>query len=296
MAIKGTTYVGSTHTTQIDFPNEGPFFPKSFKFNGGEVQVSLEEFEYEVNINSRATITARIHNSDDLMELIMVTDAVRRLSPLIQMTLVLPYLPYSRQDRVANVGEALSAAVFARMINALNFKKVFTYDAHSDVSVACLDNCESYPMNMWLDDNSDLMNDFANIDHREDRYVLVAPDAGAMKKTLALAKHYGGLQIINCAKQRDTETGEITGTYVNWGYSMRNMNLLIVDDICDGGRTFIEIAKAVQRFKPNRIELAVTHGIFSKGLTPLLDSGISKVYTTDSFDQPHVGMKVVTTL
>jgi ribose-phosphate pyrophosphokinase len=285
MAQAPTPHDGARWTTRIDFPNEGPFYPKSFKFNGGEVQVSIGEFDAVVASNSRATVSARIHNSDDLMELIMVTDAIRRCSPLIQMTLVLPYMPYSRQDRVANAGEALSAAVFANMINALNFKKVFTYDAHSDVSVACIDNCESYSAAMILDD---LIGP-----NRMQQYTLVSPDAGAHKKTLHVAKYFGGLRVINCDKSRDTETGEITGTYVNWGYSMKGMDLLIVDDICDGGMTFIKIAEAVQRFKPNSVSLYVTHGIFSKGLHPLLESGIGRVYTTDSFDQPRVGMKEV---
>ena len=288
MGIAPTGYHPTRYTTRIDFPNEGPFYPKVFKFNAGEVQVSLEAFEYNVCANSRATITARIHNSDTLMELIMVTDAVRRLSPLIQMTLVLPYLPYSRQDRVANPGEALSAKVFADVINALNFKKVFTYDAHSDVSVACLDNCESTNQSYILDEmlGNDVMQD----------YTLISPDAGATKKTLAVAKYFEGLKVINCDKSRDTMTGEITGTYVNWGYSMKEMRLLIVDDICDGGMTFIKIAEAVQKFKPRSIDLYVTHGIFSKGMDPLLASGIRKVYTTDSFDQPNNPRKIVHTL
>ena len=288
MAMAPAKYDGARFTTRIDFPNEGPFYPKRFKFNAGEVQVSLEAFEYNVCSNSRATITARIKNSDDLMELIMVTDAVRRLSPLIQMTLRLPYLPYSRQDRVANPGEALSAKVFADMINALNFKKVFTYDAHSDVGVACLDNCESSSQSYLLDEliGNDVMQD----------YTLISPDAGATKKTLAVAKYFEGLKVINCDKIRDTMTGEITGTYVNWGFSMKDMRLLIVDDICDGGMTFIKIAEAVQKFKPKSIDLFVTHGIFSKGLEVLIDSGIRHVYTTDSFDQLSDHRKTVYTL
>jgi len=287
MAVAPVPYDGTNRTIRIDFPSEGPIYPESFKFNAGEVQVKIPD-PYMVQGNSRATITARIHNSDHLMQLIMVTDAVKRLSPLIQMTLVLPYLPYSRQDRVANMGEALSAKVFADMINALNFKKVFTYDAHSDVSVACLDNCESYPQTMVLDD-------LIGFDEMQD-YTLISPDAGAAKKTLKVAQHYGGLKVINCDKSRDTQTGEITGTYVNWGYSMRGMKLLIVDDICDGGMTFIKIAEAVKRFKPESIDLYVTHGIFSHGLHCLLEAGIGQVYTTDSFDQPRIGMKTVHTL
>ena len=218
----------------------------------------------------------------------MVTDAIYRLSPLMQMTLVLPYLPYSRQDRVANHGEALSAKVFADMINALNFKKVFTYDAHSDVSVACLNNCESYPQSMILDD-------LIGPDGMQG-YTLISPDAGAAKKTLKLAQHFGGLRVIQCDKTRDTTTGEITGTYVNWGYSMTDMRLLIVDDICDGGMTFIKIVEAVQKFRPLSVDLYTTHGIYSKGVDVLFDSGIGHLYTTDSFDQLYHPKKTVHTL
>ena len=288
MAMGPKLYDGARRTTRIDFPHEGPFYPKTFKFNAGEVQVSLEEFAGEVITNSRATVTARIKNSDDLMELIMVTDAIYRLSPLMQMTLVLPYLPYSRQDRVANHGEALSAKVFADMINALNFKKVFTYDAHSDVSVACLNNCESYPQSMILDD-------LIGPDGMQG-YTLISPDAGAAKKTLKLAQHFGGLRVIQCDKTRDTTTGEITGTYVNWGYSMTDMRLLIVDDICDGGMTFIKIVEAVQKFRPLSVDLYTTHGIYSKGVDVLFDSGIGHLYTTDSFDQLYHPKKTVHTL
>jgi len=272
-------------SVEIHFPNEGPFVPKTFKFSAGEVQVSLEEFAPVVSGYNRGTVKAQIQNSDDLMELIMVTDAIRRLSPLIQMTLVLPYLPYSRQDRVMNPGEALSAKVFADMINALNFKKVFTYDAHSDVSVACLNNCESTPQENILDDmlGNGLM----------EQYVLLSPDAGAAKKTLKVAQHFGGLRVINCAKLRDTATGKITGTYVDWGYSMSNMRLLIVDDICDGGMTFIKIAEACQKLKPLSIDLYTTHGIYSKGVGVLFDSGIRHLYTTDSFTQGPHPMKTV---
>lgn len=275
-------------STEIWFEYAKHITPKVFKFNAGEVQVRIRDMDQAVLASSnRATIVSRISSSDDLMELIMIVDAVRRISPLIQMTLTLPYLPYSRQDRVANPGEALSAKVFGDLINALNFKKVFTYDAHSDVGVACINNCESRPQHLILDEL---------IGEGMKDYTLISPDAGAMKKTLKIAQHFGGLPVINCEKMRDTATGEITRTRVHDGNTIRERRVLIVDDICDGGMTFIKIAEASQRYSPRSIDLYVTHGIFSKGLEVLFDSGIGHVYTTDSFDQLSHPDKTVHTI
>ena len=226
-------------------------------------------------------VHARLNSSDDIMQLIMVKDALDREFPSYDKHLYMPYVPYARQDRVMVAGEALSIKVFANMINALDFKTVTTLDNHSDVATALIDRCED---NSVLEVISKTPLNILLLDP-DTEYVLLCPDAGAVKKHLKIAKHYGGLRIINCDKQRDTSTGEITGTTVNWGYSLHNMRLLIVDDICDGGRTFIEIAKAVQKFKPKSIELLVSHGIFSKGLMGLIDSGIIHIYTTDSFPQ-----------
>lgn len=252
---------------------------REFIFNGGEVHTQVDWY---VAGSEDIVVHARLHSSDDIMKLCMVKDALDRAYPDNDKLLDMPYVPYARQDRVMEDGEALSIKVFANIINALNFKRVFTLDNHSDVATALIDHCENRSVLSVIEEtplDSLLMEENTN-------YVLVSPDAGAAKKTLKIAQQYGGLRVINCDKQRDTKTGEITGTYVNWGYSMKGMKLLIVDDICDGGRTFIEIAKAVQKFKPASIELLVSHGIFSKGLQPLLDSGISHIYTTDSFPLP----------
>jgi ribose-phosphate pyrophosphokinase len=60
-------------------------------------------------------------------------------------------------------------------------------------------------------------------------------------------------------------------------------DVLIVDDICSGGRTFIEISKILSQRNVGKIYLYVTHGIFDIGIIPILDSGICKIITTNSF-------------
>jgi len=268
---------------------------KTFLFNGGEVGVKVEPLQ-EVLRGSRQAILrgqgaisivvdARLHSSDDIMRLCMVKDALDREFPSYKKMLHMPYVPYARQDRVMVTGESLSIKVFANIINALNFTRVSTLDNHSDVATALIDRCENHSVLEVIKQT--------NLDYRlnqpDTNYVLVSPDAGAMKKTLKVAQHYGGLKIIKCDKERDTSNGKILSTSFHsphFGTTLEGMRLLIVDDICDGGMTFIKIAEMLtKRCGPDSIELLVSHGIFSKGLQPLLDSGISHIYTTDSFPQ-----------
>ena len=89
--------------------------------------------------------------------------------------------------------------------------------------------------------------------------------------------------MLTATKVRNTITGEITGTRLDDpDQSAKGRDCLIVDDICDGGRTFIELAKVIRQQGPARGYLYVTHGIFSNGLG-IFQGLTDGVYTTDSF-------------
>jgi ribose-phosphate pyrophosphokinase len=62
-------------------------------------------------------------------------------------------------------------------------------------------------------------------------------------------------------------------------YNLKNKSVLIVDDICDGGRTFIEAAKLLYIEGVNNVYLYVTHGLFTKGIQILYDAGIKRIFT-----------------
>ena len=91
-----------------------------------------------------------------------------------------------------------------------------------------------------------------------------------MRQMLGLSKKLWNYQVlvafphIRADKKRDPSNGEITGTVV-YSEHLGSQDVLIVDDICDGGRTFIELAKELRHLTTGRIYLYVTHGIFSKG-------------------------------
>jgi len=95
---------------------------------------------------------------------------------------------------------------------------------------------------------------------------------------------YLDVGVIDASKVRDVKTGEILYTSVNYQEGgLKGKNVLIVDDICDGGRTFIELARVLENYnEANSVDLYVTHGIFSKGLG-VFDGLIDKIYTPNSW-------------
>lgn len=256
---------------------------EQFKFPGGEVHVRLVDTE-DYNTSIPVTISARIRCSDDIMTLLLQTDALRRAG-WKDIDLLMPYVPYARQDRVMVPGEPLSAKVFCDLINTQGYRCVEIWDPHSDVTPALLNNCKVVAQHALL---CDMLED--TLDTRSHKTVLVCPDAGARKKILAAGKALGLTNIVYADKKRDVETGRITGTVISdapedWPLDADH---LIVDDIADGGATFIELAKVLrERDVTGPISLYVTHGIFSKGFEPF-EGLIDNIYMANSWHRKEV--------
>lgn len=253
---------------------------KTFTFPVGEMQVNLDLTNHYPRNNRDCIVTFTFTSNADIIELLLFCDAAKRLGfSLIQLTM--DYVPFSRQDRVNAPGESFSLAMFANLINSLGFQKVVITDPHSDVTSALIHNVVVIPQAHGFMRVMPLI--------LKNSYWLVSPDAGANKKTYHLAKSIKGLDnssmmcrnlygVIESSKIRDTATGDITGTVVHTEYCSGIDDYIIVDDICDGGRTFIELAKVLRAKGAKRIILFVTHGFFTKGLG-VFAGIIDEVYT-----------------
>lgn len=260
-------------------------------FKGGEVGVTIpNDFLRQHQLNSEVMITGNLYNSDMVMAFFMTIDAIRRADPTARVHAKIPYLPYARQDRVCNEGEALSIAMFAKMLNAMSLESVMLIDPHSDVAGAVINNSrvvtQAHLLHRILTERL--------LDIKTDNLYLVAPDAGAVKKTKALSTMFVDREqlcgFFTASKTRNLLTQEISGTAVDG--DVAGKNLLVVDDICDGGRTFIELGKILREKKCGELNLLVTHGIFSYGVLALLEI-YDRVYTTDSFHpNEHSGFRI----
>lgn len=257
---------------------------KTFKFPGGETQVAIDfkkvdpyTQRFELSVDGKTF-------ANDPFQLALIVNALRkemysRRLFTLALDLDCPYFPYQQQDRVCNPGEALSVQVMAEFINSLKFDSVRVLTPHSDVLPALLPNINTdYWSYLPLD-----LKDVPSTDR-----VLVCPDAGAEKRVMALAISQK-LPIIKCYKHRDTITGQITETTVDLnGVNPKGKHLIIVDDVCVGGRTFVEIAKALDKVtgenKPASLTLSVTHGIFSNGFEELFQH-FTQIYTSNSWNR-----------
>jgi ribose-phosphate pyrophosphokinase len=247
------------------------------KFPSGEIQVKLDVdsiTEKDTLDHDEFFIKGSILNSAHFFELAQLVEVLRSTYLNFTLYFVMPYCAYSRQDRVCNEGESFSLKVFSKLLNSLNIDRIQTWDNHSDVSSALLDNCTNIPVN-------ELLTSLPALSITYDFFI--SPDAGANKKVQACSKQFN-IPMLRADKIRDTATGRISDTIIYaTPEQLNNSHVLIIDDLCDGGKTFTELANAIHSISPTcKVDLYITHGFFSKGIEPLIESGINHIFTTDS--------------
>ncbi len=211
------------------------------------------------------TILARPRSIEQLMTMLFWVDAHRDRGHKVE-GLVLPFFPGARQDRLNKEGDQLFLArSVAKEINARNFEMVAVVDPHSDVVPALVNNCQVIGIA-----------DFIQVPKGKYSYV-VAPDAGAEKRAGAVAKKLG-VPMLHAWKTRDVATGAITG----FGMEPNRLDglVLVVDDICDGGGTFVGLGKVLLE-RGVKAHLFTTHGLYSQGTETLLKY-YEHLYCTDS--------------
>lgn len=241
-----------------------------FLFSGGEVHCKINKIE-----NTHLVVVDYTMNG--FMALAEMVEVLRRGSDS-SITAHYPYFPYARQDRVMQPDESFSLKVFCNLVNNLNLEAIVINDPHSDVTPALLNNCTIIPQ--WETARKIIPESYFN----DEEVVFVSPDAGAYKKVSKLINNDHRIAI--GVKNRDA-TGKITNTAIYSPKDLKDRTFIMVDDICDGGRTFIELAKVLKAGGAKKVILYVTHGIFSQGLD-ILKQHIDFIYTTNSFPNEDI--------
>lgn len=259
---------------------------KISKFPDGQQQITIigfkegDSFKWEDPLLAYPiTIKSRLNSFKDL-ELIICTKKALDYLGFNNINLYIPYFLGCRSDRKFEDGSNnYLKDVICPIINSLNFDSVTVMDPHSDVLEACLNNFKKQSLGYFYD--------WCYREMGSKDFVLISPDGGSLKKIYKVAEQirYKG-DIITCSKSRDKDGG-LTETKVPIKYNhwKENESIIIVDDICDGGRTFINIAKEIKlKDIDNRVKLylIVTHGIFSSG-NEELEKYFDYIYCTNSY-------------
>ena len=238
-------------------------------FPAGEAHVVEGSYPFEIE---KGFVDIRGTDPDDYVAAAMWIDLMHQRGA--KVAALIPYLPGARQDR----GRPFGAKVYANLINSLGADQVVTVDPHSSVMPELVDNLTV--IRAWRIVQAALGTSVA-AGTPASRYVgVICPDEGAYERTEQVG-HALQLPVYHATKKRDFATGTLSG------FACEKLpeegRLLVVDDICDGGGTFLGLAEATG-LGPDRLDLWVTHGVFSGdwARSEALSRAFRTVHCTDS--------------
>lgn len=273
------------------------------RFPDGQQNIVIDRHSYNnygpesssFYIHKVVYIKSRLNNWLDLELIICAVASLRELG-VEEIYLYVPYIVGARSDRkFKEGGNNYIKDVIAPVINSLNFKSVICIDPHSDVLEACIKGFRKesnlkllttslFGISKEIAGVKGIYSGMLNKSEYLDKFILISPDAGASKKIYKLAEQIGYKgDIIICSKSRD-EQGKLSRIEVPLSVMDLEKDVIIIDDICDGGATFINIAKELNKHDgfESKIYLIVTHGIFSKGFEEL-NKYFDSIYCTNSY-------------
>ena len=229
-------------------------------FSDGTSQVwQLEGLKF----STAAYVEWQLESEAEFMQLAQLKTLLDSKS--LKTYLYIPFMPYGRQDKDVSNEATFGLTTFARLLNSLNFLEVSTLDPHSGRCLELINNLEVVVPYIEIEN--------AKAAVKPDLFCY--PDKGATDKYSVLLKD----KFISAGKDRDQLTGKLISMAVSG--DCKDKSVLIIDDICDGGGTFCWLASLLLEEGAKEVNLYATHGIFSKGLKPLIEAGINRVFTKD---------------
>jgi phosphoribosylpyrophosphate synthetase len=242
-----------------------------FKVNGQEINVTMFpdrtsqvwKLPEELFLMQTINIDWYFENEGEVMHLVQMNDLFRSKGPRI-INLYIDYLPYARQDKKISNETTFALHSFVKILNMLKFDKISVLDPHSNFLKIAYGTIVTVSPEKQI----------RNVHSLTKTDVICYPDLGAWDR---YDLEYPSLYL---KKERNQLTGKIEN--ISLGHNKLGVDaatVLIVDDICDGGRTFTEAAKLLYENGAKEVNLFVTHGIFSNGLKPLFDAKINRIFT-----------------
>ena len=242
------------------------------KFSDGEIYIEINE-----NIRGNSIFVIQSVSSpanDNLMELLLCIDALKRSSAK-NITAVIPYFGYARQDRKVAPRTSISAKLVSNLITKAGADRVVTVDLHAgqiqgffDIPV---DNLFATP----------IFSRHIKKNIKGKNLICVAPDVGGVERTRALARKLDlGIAIID--KRRPTPGKSQVMNVVG---NVNNKTCIIVDDIIDSGGTIVNAAQALLDRGAKEVHVYITHGVLSGEATEKIrKSKIKNLVITDTID------------
>lgn len=262
-------------TLNLAHPDEGNLKYVLTKFPDGEPHIKITS---EINHKDEVEVYTRICDSDDLFVLLQVGDILKRHE--VVWNLHIAYLMSMRMDRVIDFNRPFSLKIVANLINSLPFTRISLLEPHSNVS-------EKFFYDRLLPYYGKNCTWNKQLEFSYKHRCVVLPDDGAVKRygsTVSLDNY------IIFKKTRDLETGKLTGfQIIETKLSEDIEEFVFVDDLCDGGGTFVGELEVLKKQYPNKkYSLCVRHMVNPIGVQRILDN-FDTLYITNSYaDWDHI--------
>lgn len=215
--------------------------------------------------------------NDNIMELILMIDAARRSSAK-EITAIIPYFGYARQDRKEMPRVPISASVVANMIVNAGADRILTIDLHSEQQ-------EGFVKVPWDNLYASYVLVPAIKKRRLKELVIASPDRGGVVRATGYAKLLGAQGLAIVYKERDVSVNNISETLAMVG-DIKGKHVLLVDDMIDTGGTIINAASYIKKKGARSVRAAVAHGIFSgNALEKIEASAIEEFIVSDTIAQ-----------
>ena len=252
----------------------------SQRFDDGECDIRVEETVRgkDVFIVQSTAPSVGMSSNDNLMELLIMIDAMRR-SSAGRITAVVPYFGYARQDRRDRSHAPISAKLVADMITKAGANRILTMDLHSP-------QVQGF-FNIPLDHLSGVytfVNYYKGKGYDLSDYVVVSPDFGSVSRCNIFAEALN-VPLAIAEKRRDAETGK--PRIANFIGNVEGKNVILLDDVLSSGNSLKEAARELKKQKAESVYVCVTHPLLSKNaVDTIVNSDISEVIVLDTIEIP----------
>ena len=256
-------------------------------FANTEVRLRLNESVRDKNIFLIQTGSSENGRSvnDHIIETLALMDTCRR-SGCKSITLIIPNFPYARQDKKDSPRGAITSRLIANLLEAAGLTRIVCVELHAACIQGffnvCCDNLYTTDLIKEYFDTNIFGNDY------KEKFVVISPDEGAMKKTRIFANKVG-LPFLTMSKERDYEVANTVSKTILLGNPklLKDKTAIIIDDMLDTGGTILKAVDVLKQYGAKDVIVAVTHGLLSG---PALDringcDDLKSVIVSDSISQ-----------
>ncbi|HDZ5025067.1 TPA: ribose-phosphate pyrophosphokinase [Campylobacter jejuni] len=239
------------------------------RFSDGEISVQIDE-----SVRGKDVFIIQstcVPTNDNLMELLILTDALRR-SSANSITAIIPYFGYARQDRKANPRVPITAKLVANLIQVAGIGRIATIDLHAGQIQGFFD----IPVDNLY--GSIVFNDYIKAKHFKNA-IIGSPDIGGVARARSVAKHLG-LDIVIVDKRREkaneSEVMNIIG-------DVKDKEVILVDDIIDTAGTMVKAAEVLKEKGAKSVMACCTHAVLSgKAYERVVSGALDELVVTDT--------------